>query len=156
VAILLDISTLFEKVVISARILNPVCQPRQNELGLLSSTALDTHEIQGKLSIEHLKTRISGLEANRHALQLQFDDLQRKINESAARDFSAEILERTLQDFRSAFPARTPPGQTEALQCVLKSVAVHPHKLDLEIFELEEFLPGSQNRKEWLPGLDSN
>jgi hypothetical protein len=111
---------------------------------------------QRKLSIERLETQISGLEANKHALQLQFDDLQRKINESAARDFSAEILQRTLQDFRSAFPALTPPEQTEALQCVLKSVTVHPHKLDLEIFELEEFLPGSQNRKEWLSGLDSN
>ena len=39
---------------------------------------------------------------------------------------------------------------------VLKSVTVHPQKLDLEIFELQEFLLGSQNRKEWLPGLDSN
>jgi hypothetical protein len=42
-----------------------------------------------------------------------------------------------------------------ALQCVLKSVTLHPHK-HLEIFELEEFLPGSQNCEEWLPGLDSN
>jgi site-specific DNA recombinase len=111
---------------------------------------------QGKLSIERLETEISGLEADKHVLQQQLDDLQRKINESAARDFNAEILQRTLQDFRSAFPALTPPEQTEALQCVLKSVTVHPHKLDLEIFELEEFLPSSQNRKEWLPGLDSN
>jgi hypothetical protein len=50
----------------------------------------------------------------------------------------------------------TAPEQSEALQCVVKSVTVHPQKLDLEIFELLEFLPGSQNRKEWLPGLDSN
>jgi hypothetical protein len=34
--------------------------------------------------------------------------------------------------------------------------AIQPQKLDLEIFELQEFLPGSQNRKEWLRGLDSN
>jgi hypothetical protein len=39
---------------------------------------------------------------------------------------------------------------------VLKTVTVHPTKLDLEIFELEEFRPGSQNREEWLRGLDSN
>jgi hypothetical protein len=31
-----------------------------------------------------------------------------------------------------------------------------PRKLALEIFELEEFHPSSQKRKEWLPGLDSN
>ena len=65
-------------------------------------------------------------------------------------------FQRTLRDFRSAFGALTPPEQTDALQCVLKSVTVYPQKLDLEIFELKEFLPGSQNRKEWLPGLDSN
>jgi len=29
-------------------------------------------------------------------------------------------------------------------------------ELDLEIFELQEFLPGWQNRKEWLRRLDSN
>jgi site-specific DNA recombinase len=111
---------------------------------------------QGKLSIERLETEISGLEADKHVLQQQFDDLQRKINESAARDYNAELLQRTLRDFRSAFTTLTAPEQSEALQCVLKSVTVHPQKLDLEIFELDEFLPGSQNRKEWLPGLDSN
>jgi site-specific DNA recombinase len=111
---------------------------------------------QGKLSIERLEAEIGGLEADKLVLQQQFDDLQRKINESAARDFSAEILQRTLRDFQSAFAPLTPTEQTEALQCVVKSVTVHPQKLDLEIFELEEFLPGSQNRKEWLPGLDSN
>ncbi len=29
-------------------------------------------------------------------------------------------------------------------------------KLTLEVFELGEFCPSSQNRQEWLPGLDSN
>lgn len=33
---------------------------------------------------------------------------------------------------------------------------VHLQKLTLEVFELEEFHPGSQNREEWLPGLNSN
>ena len=111
---------------------------------------------QGKLSIERLETEIAGRETDKYALQQQMDDLQRKINESAARDFNAELLQRTLRDFRSAFAGLPAPEQSEALQCVVKSVTVHPQKLDLEIFELQEFLPGSQNRKEWLPGLDSN
>ena len=111
---------------------------------------------QGKLSIERLETEIGGLETDKRALQQQLDDLERKINESAARDFNAELLQRTLQDFRTTFAALTAPEQSEALQCVLKTVTVYPQKLDLEIFELLEFLPGSQNRKEWLPGLDSN
>ena len=29
---------------------------------------------------------------------------------------------------------------------------MHPQKVDLEIFELEELQPGSQKRKNWLPG----
>ncbi len=111
---------------------------------------------QGKLSIERLETEIAGLEADKSALLQQLDDVQRKINESAARDFNAELLQRALRDFRNAFDALTAPERSEALQCVLKTVTVHPQKLDLEIFELQEFLPGSQNRKEWLPGLDSN
>jgi hypothetical protein len=46
--------------------------------------------------------------------------------------------------------------QLEALQCVLKTVVVYRSKLQMEVFELEEFHPSSQNRKDWLPGLDSN
>jgi|BogFormECP03_OM2_1039629.scaffolds.fasta_scaffold04007_2 hypothetical protein len=111
---------------------------------------------QAKLSIERPETEIGGLEADKRGLQQQLDDLERKINESAARDFNAELLQRTLPDFLTAFAALTNTEQSEALQCVLMTVTVHPQKLDLEIFELQEFLPGSQNRKEWLRGLDSN
>ncbi len=109
---------------------------------------------QGKLSIARLEAEIAALEIDKYALQLQGDDLQRRINESAARDYNAELLQRTLRDFRSAFAALTAPEKSEALQCVVKSVTVHPQKLDLgRVFELQEFLPGSQNRKEWLPEL---
>jgi septal ring factor EnvC (AmiA/AmiB activator) len=107
---------------------------------------------QGKLSIGRLEAEISALEADKRALQQQYDDLQRRISESAIRDYNAEILQRTLKDFRTAFAVLTPPEQSEALQCVLKGVTVHPRKLDLEVFELEEFRPGSQKRKDWLPG----
>ena len=82
--------------------------------------------------------------------------VEQKIIEATVRDYNAEILQRTLQDFRASFKGLNPTEQSEALQCVLKNVVVHPQKLALEVFELEEFLPGSQNRKEWLPGLDSN
>jgi site-specific DNA recombinase len=111
---------------------------------------------QGKLSIGRLETEIGTLEIDRDSLQKQVDEIERKINESSIREFNAELLQRTLQDFRTAFTSLTPPEQSEALQCVLKGVTVHPQKLALEIFELEEFHPSSQNRKVWLPGLDSN
>jgi site-specific DNA recombinase len=111
---------------------------------------------QGKLSIARLETQIGTLEADKKTLEIELSDCERKINESAMRDFSAQTLQRTLQDFRTAFATLTPTEQSEALQCVLKGVTVHPGKLSLEIFELDEFCPSSQNRKEWLPGLDSN
>ena len=110
----------------------------------------------GRLSIKRLEAEIGSLEADRIALQLQYDDLQRKINESAARDYSAELLQRTLRDFQAAFSTLTGPDQAEALRCVLKGVSVNRQKLELEVFELEEFRPGSQNRQVWLPGEDSN
>jgi hypothetical protein len=93
---------------------------------------------------------------HKKALQIKLSDCKRKVNESAMRDCSSEILRRTLQDFRTAFATFHPAEPSEALQCVLKRVMVHPGKLALEIFELEELCPSSQKRKDWLPGLDSN
>jgi len=106
---------------------------------------------QGKLSIDRLEREIGAIELDQDTLQKQVNEIERKINESSIREFNAELLRRTLQDFRTAFASLTPPEQSEA-QCVLKGVTVHPQKLALEIFELEEFHPSSQNRKEWLPG----
>ena len=111
---------------------------------------------QGKLSIGRLETEIGALEIDRDSLQKRVDEIERKINESSIREFNADLLRRTLQNFRTAFTSLTPPEQSEALQCVLKGVTVHAQKLGLEVFELEELHPSSQNRKEWLPGLDSN
>jgi site-specific DNA recombinase len=111
---------------------------------------------QGKLSIARLEAQVGILEADKKALQIELFECERKVNESAIRDYSVELLQRTLQDFRTVFTTLTPAEQSEALQCVLKGVTVHPNKLALEIFELEEFHPSSQKRKEWLPGLDSN
>jgi len=111
---------------------------------------------QGRLSIARLEAQIRVLDADKKALQAELDEIDRQINESAIRDYNADLLQRTLQDFRISFTTLTPTEQSEALQCVLKGVTVHPHKLALEVFELEEFHPGSKNRKDWLPGLDSN
>jgi hypothetical protein len=111
---------------------------------------------QGKLSVGRLELEIGVLEKDRESLQLQRDEFERKINESSVRDYNAELLRLTLRDFRTAFTVLTPPEQSEALQYVLKSLTIHPQKLALEIFKLEEFHPSSQNRKEWLPGLESN
>jgi hypothetical protein len=57
--------------------------------------------------------------------------------------------------FPSGVYPLTAPEQSEALHCVLKKVAI-PKSSTSEIFELQEFLPGSQNRKKRPPGLDSN
>ncbi len=111
---------------------------------------------QGKMSIGRLETEISGLEVDKQALQTERDNLERRINESASRDFNAELLQRTLKDFQATFTALTPREQSEALQCVLKAVIVHRSKLQMEVFELEEFHPSSQKRKGWLPEEDSN
>jgi hypothetical protein len=111
---------------------------------------------QGKLSIEPLEVEFTALEANKQVLHDELHALEQKVNEATARDYKAEILQRTLQDFRTSFAGLNTTEQSEALQCVLKRVIVHPQKLALEVFELEEFLPGSQNRNVWLRGLDSN
>jgi site-specific DNA recombinase len=111
---------------------------------------------QGKLSIARLEAQIGGLEADKKRLEAELFECERKMSESASRDYNAEILQRTLQDFRTVFTALTPAEQSEALQCVLKGVTVSPGRLALEVFELGEFCPSSQKRQDWLPGLDSN
>ena len=111
---------------------------------------------QGKLSLARLEAQIGTLEVDKKTLQTELFDCERKINELATHDYNAEILHRTLQDFRTAFTTLTPVEQSEALQCVLKGVTVSPGKLSLEVFELGELCPSSQKRQDWLPGLDSN
>lgn len=110
----------------------------------------------GKLSIGRLEKEIGGLEGDRQVLQRRYDDLQREINASVVEEYNVEVLHRTLKDFRTAFTALNPEEKSEALQCVLKSVTVHPAKLDLEVFAHEDFCPSSQKHSGWLPGQDSN
>jgi chromosome segregation ATPase len=90
---------------------------------------------QGKLSIGRLEAQIGRLETDKKTLQAELRECERKINESAVRDYSSELLQRTLQDFRTVFTSLTPAEQ---------------------LFELEEFQPSSHKREVWLPGLDSN
>ena len=111
---------------------------------------------QGKLSIERLEAQIGLLEADGRTLKAELFECERKINESASRDYNVELLQRSLHDFRTTFTNLRPTEQYEALQCILKGVTVQRNKLALEIFELEQFQPSSQKREEWLPGLDSN
>ena len=44
----------------------------------------------------------------------------------------------------------------EVLRCLVRDIIVYPDKLLLNIFELAELTPGSQQRLDWLPGQDSN
>jgi hypothetical protein len=83
-------------------------------------------------------------------------NVQRKINESASRDFSAELLQNTTPGLPKRICGFNGPGAIRNPAVRPQGVTVYPQKLDLEILELQEFLPGSQNRKEWLRGLDSN
>ncbi len=111
---------------------------------------------QGKLSITRLEKEIAALEDDRRVLQARYSDLQREINTCVTGDYNVELLHRTLNDFGNAFGALNPQEKSEALQCVLKNVTIHPGKLDLEVFALDDFCPSSQKRLGWLGGLDSN
>ena len=87
---------------------------------------------------------------------MQYDDLKRRINEEAVRDYNAELVKRNLQDFRKVFLALTRQEQAEALQCLIKDITIYPDKMELNIFEYAEFAPSSQKRKVWLGDQDSN
>jgi chromosome segregation ATPase len=69
---------------------------------------------QGKLSIARLELHISALEADKKTLELELFGYEQKVNESAVRDFNADLLQRTLQDFRAVFKSLTPAEQSRS------------------------------------------
>ena len=111
---------------------------------------------QGKISIHRLEKELEQREADKQALQVQYDDLMRKINEESACGYNAELVKQNLRDFQKVFSALTSQEQAEALQCLVKDVVVYPDKLELNVFELAEFCNGSQKSKGWWSQRDSN
>ena len=111
---------------------------------------------KGRVSARRLESEIEKGEKDQEALQVQYDDIQRQINEAICWDYDAELMRKHLRDFRAIFGSLTPDERAEALQCILKEIVLYPDRLVLNIYELPELKPGSQNRTVWLPGLDSN
>ncbi len=111
---------------------------------------------KGTIAVDRLEQEMRRREADKAVLASQYAELQRKVNEVSASDYNAEVVKRNLREFRRVFDQLTPTEQTEALQCILKQIAVAPDKLTLEVFELSDFAQGSQKRSEWCPGQDSN
>ena len=111
---------------------------------------------KGKISIDRLEKEIESREQDRVLLKSQLDYVQQKIRQSAIPEFDAAIVRKNLADFQAAFGGLTSREQAEALKCILKAVTVFPEKIVLDVFDLPEFKPGSQNRPMKLPRLDSN
>lgn len=63
---------------------------------------------QGNPSIARLEVRISTLEADKKTLELELFGYEQKVNESAVRDFNADLVQRKLQDFRANRTSRSP------------------------------------------------
>ncbi len=111
---------------------------------------------QGTVLLKRVEREIIQREKDREALQVQYDSVQRQLREQASRDYDSEIVLRTLQDFRKVFDALANQEQAEVLRCLVRDIIVYPDKLLLNIYELAELTPGSQQRLNWLPGQDSN
>ena len=111
---------------------------------------------QGTALLKRVEREVLQREKDKEALGIQYDSVQRKLRDQAARNYDAEIVLKTLQDFRKVFDALAPQEQAEALRCLVRDIIVYPDKILLNIFELADLTPGSQKRKDWLPGQDSN
>ena len=112
---------------------------------------------QGTITVKRLDQEVQQREQDKALLQAQYDAIQAQRHEQLTRDYDAEVVIRHLQDFEKVFHALTPQEQREVLSCLVQSVHVHPDKWVFDIFELPEYLTiGSQLRKDWLPGQDSN
>src|SRR5215472_12927154 len=80
--------------------LNRKTEPLESEAGQLKKRIDETEQEirryvkalgQGKLSIERLEAEIAALETDKQGLQRQYEDLRRKINEMAVRDYNVEL-----------------------------------------------------------------
>ena len=111
---------------------------------------------QGTISVKRLEQEMRQREKDREALQVQYDHVQRTMQEQAGRDYDAEVVLQNLQDFQKIYHALAPQEQAEVLRCLVRDIDVYPDKLLLNIFELAELTSGSQKRIDWLPGQDSN
>ena len=111
---------------------------------------------KGKISVDRLEKEMAQREADKKALSIRYDDLQRKINEEAAYDFNAGVVKRNLREFRNVVEALTPEEKTQALQCMVKQITVLPDKLLLDVYELADFGGGLVKLFKWLQRKDSN
>lgn len=111
---------------------------------------------QGTISVKRLEQEMLQREKDRTALQAQYDGVQQKLRGDAARNYDAEVILKTLQDFRKVFDALGLQEKAEVLRCLIRDIVAYPDRLHMNIFELAALSPGSQQRKGWLPGQDSN
>jgi site-specific DNA recombinase len=111
---------------------------------------------QGTILVKRLEREILQREKDKEAIQVQYDSVQQKLREHAARDYDSEIVLKSLQDFGKVFDALARQEQAEVLRCLIRDIVAYPDKLLMNIFELAQLTPGSQKRKDWLPGQDSN
>lgn len=111
---------------------------------------------QGTILVKRLEREILLREKDKEASQIQYDSIQQKLREHAARDYDSNIVLKSLQDFGKVFDALGRKEQAEVLRCLIRDIVAYADKLLMNIFELAQLTPGSQKRNDWLPGLDSN
>jgi predicted nuclease with TOPRIM domain len=104
----------------------------------------------GKVSVNRLEKEMEKREAEKKALSVRYDDLQRKINEETAYDYNAGLVKQNLREFRNVVNTLTPKEKTQALQCMVKQITVLPDKLLMDVYELADFKKGLSNRSIWL------
>ncbi len=107
---------------------------------------------KGTLPLERLEAEVTKREEAGKTLKAQMDDLQRRINEGAFKEYDANLARQHLQNFQRTFHALEPQEKAEALQFILKEVVVYPDRMALEIYDLPELGEGSTNRTTWLLG----
>ena len=111
---------------------------------------------QGTIALSRLEHVITEREKDKKELERQLGELELKMQNAHARDYSADLLKENLRNFRKCFEGLGSQEQTELLQCLLRDVEVFPDKLVLNVFELPELIAGSQKRKKWLGDQESN
>lgn len=106
---------------------------------------------RAEVSLEFVEQEVQKSKGELEELRQKLTDIEARLAASDTSEFNSELVRRSLLNFSAVFEYLKPPEKVEALQCVLDSVVLEKNRVILNIFELPEFKPGSQNRTKWLP-----
>ncbi len=103
----------------------------------------------GNLPVSRVETAIAEREKQMEVIQEKVEAIQEEMKGTNTAEYNADYLKASLKNFKTIFNNLTEKEKSEALQCMIQSIEVHPDKFVLNLYELQNVSVGSQKRSFW-------